>query len=205
MRLTKEQAAQNRKRIVEAAARLFRERGFDGVGVADIMSAAGFTHGGFYNHFASKEALAAEVCSTSFGSTCETLATELRSGKAKALERYVGEYLSARHRDEPEGGCSLAALATDAARQGVDVQSSFASGLVETLALVTEWLRTAGPRSCRGNERASRARAIRLWTELIGALTLSRSMHAADPALADEILATNRKAIVASLRDGDAG
>jgi TetR/AcrR family transcriptional repressor of nem operon len=200
MRLTKEQTAENRRRIVATAARLFRERGFDGVGVADIMNEAGFTHGGFYNHFASKEALAAEVCASAFVASEETLASALRSGKPRALERFVEEYLSGAHRDDPASGCTLVALATDAARQGNEVQSCFAGGVGATLELVAEWLRDAGPPSYRGDARKSRAFAITLWSELVGAMTLSRSMQSADPKLADEILGTTRRRILAALR-----
>src|SRR5689334_16944846 len=80
MRLTKEQAAKNRREILETAERLFRERGFDGVGVADLMKEAGFTHGGFYNHFGSKEELAAETCAASFERATEEIAAKLAGG-----------------------------------------------------------------------------------------------------------------------------
>ena len=63
MKVSREQAAQNRERILDAAAQLFRERGFEGIGVADLMKEAGLTHGGFYGHFSSKEDLIAQACS----------------------------------------------------------------------------------------------------------------------------------------------
>ena len=83
MKVSREQAAQNRERIVEAAAQLFRERGFDGIGVADLMKEAGLTHGGFYGHFSSKEDLiAAGVCPRADGLACG-------SGASSRIERQV--------------------------------------------------------------------------------------------------------------------
>src|SRR6266436_1770428 len=121
MRLTKEQAAENRRQILEAAARLFREHGFAGVAVADPMKTAGFTHGVFYNHFRSKEALAAEACSTVIARSNAELAGALGrktpGQKARAWRRYLEGYLSVEHRDAPGSGCVMAALAADGARR----------------------------------------------------------------------------------------
>src|SRR2546428_12881655 len=115
MRLTKEQATENRQSIIETAGRLFRESGFHGVSVADLMKTAGFTHGGFYNHFRSKEALAAEACSTVIARSNAELAETLGQKTGKAWRQYLDRYLSVRHRDGPGSGCAGAALATDAA------------------------------------------------------------------------------------------
>src|SRR5712692_789927 len=190
MRLTKEQAAENRRQILEAAARLFREQGFAGVAVADLMKAAGFTHGGFYNHFPSKEAIAAEACSTmiarSNAELAETLGQKTSGQKAKAWRQYLDRYLSVEHRDAPGSGCAVAALATDAARQSKEVQTSFADG-IEILA--------ANLPKAKPDERpaATRARAARLWSEMVGALVLSRAVADADPELSEEILAASRR------------
>lgn len=93
MKVNKETAAKHRAAIVAEAANLFRERGFDGVGVAEIMQAAGLTHGGFYGHFASKDALAAEASTKAFADGAA------RVEKDKDLAAYLGRYLSERHRD----------------------------------------------------------------------------------------------------------
>ena len=140
MRVTRQQAEDNRRTILEAAGRSFRERGFDGVGVADLMKAAGFTHGGFYNHFASKDALAAEACADALGRANAALADELRAGEARPWKRYLTQYLSAEHRDDPAGGCTLAALAADAARSGAGVQTSFAAGIEQVIAILAAYL-----------------------------------------------------------------
>ena len=110
MKVTKEQAAAHRAAIVAAAGRLFRERGFAGVGVAEITRAAGLTHGGFYGHFASKDALAAEACGQAFAESLALLQARLDRPDGDLL-RYLDSYLSERHRDRRDGGCPMAARA----------------------------------------------------------------------------------------------
>jgi TetR/AcrR family transcriptional repressor of nem operon len=175
MRLTKEQAAANRKRILEAASRLFRERGFDGVGVADVMAEAGFTHGGFYNHFLSKEALAAEACREQIERSSANRKASLDVDPAAWVD-FVTDYVSRRHRDQPGEGCTVASLAADAGRQGADVQQPFAEGIERTAGLLAVAM---------GEPEAS---GLRLWSELVGAVVLSRAVKKSDAALADRIL-----------------
>src|SRR2546425_148539 len=138
MRLTKEQAAENRRQILEAAGQLFREQGFAGVAVAGLMKAAGFTHGGFYNHFPSKEAIAAEACSTVIARSNAELAESLGQKTGKAWRQYLDRYLSVEHRDAPASGCAVAALATDAARQSKEVRASFAEGIENVIEILAE-------------------------------------------------------------------
>ena len=189
MRLTREQTARNRRAILETAARLFRARGFEGVAVADIMAAAGFTHGGFYNHFPSKAALAAEVCAVEIARSNRAIAAGLDAGAPPAAwRRYVGQYLSREHRDRPAEGCTIAALAADAGREGA-VQESFAEGIEELLEVIAAHL----PRARRMRRSAERASAIQIASELVGAIVLSRAVASASPALADEILEAARR------------
>src|SRR4051812_19398836 len=119
MRVSKEKAAQHRAAIVAAAARLFRTRGFDGVGVAEISRAAGLTHGGFYGHFASKDALAGEACEHAFAAGIGRLS------ESGPLADYIASYLTERHRDRRDGGCPMAALATQIPRQDETVEERF--------------------------------------------------------------------------------
>ena len=107
MRVNREKAAENRERIVEAAARLFREHGFDGVGVDAIMKETGLTHGGFYGHFASKEELATEAITRAFAQGSEKL------GHCSDLGGLVNAYLSDAHCADRSEGCALAALSAD--------------------------------------------------------------------------------------------
>src|SRR5258708_17154104 len=105
MRLTQAESERNRKQILEAAGRLFRERGFDGVGVDGLMKGAGFTHGGFYNHFASKEELEAEASAAGIAKTIAALVEAVSDPRKGAWGRFVRDYLCAEHRGGPAGGC----------------------------------------------------------------------------------------------------
>ncbi|AFK52449.1 TetR/AcrR family transcriptional regulator [Tistrella mobilis] len=188
MKVTREQAAANRAAIVKAAGRLFRERGFDGVGVAEIMKAAGLTHGGFYGHFASKDALAAEACGKAFGDTIERLETG-RDQAGRDLGRYVENYLSEAHRTRRDIGCPIAALATEVPRQDAGIQASYAEGIdrfIDTLAARFPALAAS---------EGDRGRAILVISALVGGLALARATEASDRALSDEILAAVRDEI----------
>src|SRR6476469_9287328 len=101
MKVTREQASQNRDRVLEAAGRLFRERGFDGIGVADLMKAAGLTHGGFYGQFASKEELMAEACERTFDKEADFWAQLAEDAAGNPLAAVMQAYLSKQHRDNP--------------------------------------------------------------------------------------------------------
>src|SRR6187397_581347 len=107
-RATQAQAQENRKRIVDAAARLFRERGADGVSVAEVMAAAGLTHGGFYAHFESKDDLVAQAITHMFD-VMHGRFLSLTEGRepAAAIANYVDSYLGASHRLEPADGCPV--------------------------------------------------------------------------------------------------
>jgi TetR/AcrR family transcriptional regulator, transcriptional repressor for nem operon len=194
MKLTREQAADNRQRIIETAGRLFRLYGFDGVGLAGLMKAAGFTHGGFYNHFPSKEALAAEAASSGLSRSGIKLSNALmdeRKTDRAALARYVERYLSSEHRDGRESGCTIAALACDAARQGKEIQERFAQGIEEELEIFASYL-TKGSRH-EASPLSARERAILLLAELVGAIILARAVAQANPSLSEEILRTSRR------------
>src|ERR1700724_4528386 len=126
MRVTREQAAANREKVLHLAGTLFRQHGFDGIGVADIMKRAGLTHGGFYGQFASKDALAAEATARVLGNPGWQ---ERLTGKANpSFADVVRGYLSPRHRDDPGTGCLISALGSDAARQPRAVRHAFTDG-----------------------------------------------------------------------------
>jgi len=187
MKVTKAQAQANRAHIVDTASTLFRERGYDGVGVADLMAAAGFTHGGFYKHFGSKADLMAEAASCGLAKSADAAAD-------MDLASFMSYYLSRQHRDAPGQGCTLSALATDAARQSDSVKAAFAAGIEGQLAV---------SRSPEGQGRSStaeqaRARRIALMAQAVGALVLSRACPDDSP-LADEILDECRADVLARL------
>jgi TetR/AcrR family transcriptional regulator, transcriptional repressor for nem operon len=177
VRVTRKQAAANRDKVLDVAGTLFRERGFDGIGVADIMKRAGLTHGGFYGHFASKDDLAAETTARVLGKAGWQ---ERLTGKAEpSFCDVVRAYLSPRHRDDPGTGCLLSSLGSDAARQPRAVRRAFTDGFrVRIDALV----KLVPGRS----QAARRQKALATMAGLVGALILSRAVD--DPALSDEIL-----------------
>lgn len=180
MRVSREQAEENRRRIVEVAGTLFREKGFNGIGVADLMKEAGLTHGGFYGHFASKDDLAAEACAEALAGAAARWERLAERSPEEALGRIVGFYLSAAHRDGSAKGCPIAALAVDAGRQGGPVRRAFTTGLrpfIETLA------RLLPGRA----EEERRRKALATLSGLVGALILARAVEDAD--LSAEILA----------------
>jgi TetR/AcrR family transcriptional repressor of nem operon len=177
MRVTREQAAANREKVLQAAGTLFREHGFDGIGVADIMKRAGLTHGGFYGQFASKDDLAAEVTARVLG---KTEWPERLTGKANpSFGDVVRAYLSPGHRDDPGTGCLFAALGSDAARQPRAVRRAATDGF---RARIDALLKLVPGRS----QAARREKALATMAGLVGALMLSRAVD--DPRLSDEIL-----------------
>src|SRR5271165_6633360 len=133
MRLTREKVAENKARVIATAARLFREKGFEAVGVADLMHAAGLTHGGFYNHFESKDALTAETCAWIFENTVAMMegmaGIEDDAERAAAIADYKRRYLSEKARDAPAARCPMVALGTDVSRQPGPVRQVYAAGL----------------------------------------------------------------------------
>ncbi|QXH97906.1 TetR family transcriptional regulator [Pseudomonas monsensis] len=187
MRVTKAQAQANREHIVETASELFRERGFDGVGVADLMAAAGFTHGGFYKHFGSKADLMAEA------SAC-SLAKSLAAAEALDVAGFIDVYVTRAHRDGRSSGCTMAALCGDAARQPDAVKATFAEGIERTLQTLGDKYPT-GPDAAPGE---GRRKMIDLLSRAAGAIILSRACPD-DSALADEILQVCRAEMLASL------
>ena len=177
MRVTREKAAENRDKVVATAARLFRENGFDGIGLDAIMAEAGLTHGGFYRQFGSKEGLAVEALEHAFAGSAAW-----QAGMPGLLAAVDG-YLSAAHRDAVGAGCALAALAPEVARQSKAVRHTLAGHVREQIGRIAAWLPGGG-------EAARRRRAIATLAGMVGALTLARAVD--DAELSEEILAAGR-------------
>lgn len=184
MRVSRQQAGENRNRVVETAARLFRERGFDGIGVSDVMKAAGLTHGGFYGQFASKQDLMAEAAAKALVDSHRTWSVLDGTEDGEAFDVLVDRYVSARHRDNPAAGCAIAALGTEVGRKSGIVRRSFEEGLERLVATLS---RFAGGRT--GKKR--RESALADFAQMVGAIVLARAVE--DQALSDEILASVRK------------
>jgi TetR/AcrR family transcriptional repressor of nem operon len=189
MKVSKEQMAENRERILDAAAQLFREKGFDGIGVADLMKSAGLTHGGFYGHFASKDDLMAHATERALQRLQEAWGALARAAQAQGEDPRAAieaAYLSARHRDAPGHGCLLAALGSDAARQGPAVRQAVTDGVRQQI----EGLSTLVPGRTKA---ARRQRALADYASLVGAMVLARAVD--DPELSDEILQATAAAL----------
>lgn len=184
MRVSKEMAADHRRKILSAASTMLRERGIERASVVDLMQAAGLTHGGFYRHFDSKEALVAEATTATFKALFERLeGRAAREGQQAALNKYVAEYLSQRHVEKPEIGCPIAAYGAEVARESAVVRAAFRDGVDHLL----KWI--SGGLACRGEERDEKANE--LLTLMVGAIVTARTMG--DRTRSREILACARR------------
>ena len=190
MRVSREEAAKNRERIIEIAAQRFRELGFDGIGVADLMKSAGLTHGGFYGHFASKEDLMVQACSRAIDGSLENFKELTKHGGDNALSAIASAYLSPQHRDRPGDGCVLAALGAEAARHGSPVRGAFTRGVRSTIDLLARLVPGK-------SKRSKRDRALAIYASMIGALILARAVD--DPELSEEVL----QSVLASIIHAD--
>ena len=180
MKVSREQQQQNRERILEAAGRLFRERGFEAVGVADVMQAAGLTHGGFYGHFKSKDDLIAQAAGDSCGKVLERWRQIAYAQGEGALATLAETYLSADHRDSPGSGCLAAALGPEIARRPAPARGA----VTESLKRIVGFLQTVAPGP---SEAARRQEAIAAYAGWIGAMVLARMSE--DDAFSREVLA----------------
>lgn len=186
MRVSKETMERHHVQIVSVASQLLRERGVQGVSVADVMQSAGLTHGGFYRHFASKEALVAEATAAAFDEILGRLEKSVaRKGPTSALEEYVSGYLSQRHVDKPSRGCPIPAFGGDIAREGAEVRAAFHQGVSRLL----EWIGAGLPAS----ETNRNAKAIELLSLMVGAVITARA--SGSQTLSIRILAQARKSV----------
>jgi TetR/AcrR family transcriptional regulator, transcriptional repressor for nem operon len=188
MKVSKEQAAQNRAKLIETASRLMRERGIDGVGVAEIGKAAGLTHGALYAHFPSKDALAAEALAFGLERGHRRL-TAPRNGRLPELGELIDGYLSEEKRNDVAEGCAMAASVSEIGRQDTAVGERFAAGLEQMVNVFASKLDWQHPSA------AQRERALTMAVTLIGAISASRAVMKAQPELADEILHAVRHTI----------
>ncbi len=185
-RVSQLQAAKNRETILDVSMQLFLKHGVDAVSVGDLMAAAGLTHGGFYGHFESKEALAKEACARAFGRSIERWERRRQnnSDQQAAFAEIVDTYLSAGHRDHAEHGCAVAALAGDVARQlpAEALQQTYIDG-VNQLAAVLGELAPNGP-------KAGRALGLAQLSTLVGAVVRARATKG--DAVSEQILSAAR-------------
>lgn len=176
-----------RAAIIDAAAERMRAGGLDAVGVAGIMAECGLTHGGFYAHFSSREALLVAAIERLFDKATDGISRFEEKYGAAALSRYVDFYLSPRHRDDLSAGCPIPMLSADVSREGGNVKTAFDAGLDRLTERLGRLMPATGPRS--GGKQA----ALALLGEMAGVLGLSRAMG--DARQSSDLLATKRKAL----------
>jgi TetR/AcrR family transcriptional regulator, transcriptional repressor for nem operon len=174
MKISREQVAENRKLILDAAARMFRERGFEAVTVSEVMKEAGLTHGAFYGYFASKDVLIAET----FAHILQP-----RTGKEETSDdmiEFAARYLNAIHRDTPGDGCLFSTVGTEAARSSDEARHALTEGVRKR---IKKFSATAAGK----NEDERRQAATGAWAAMIGTMMLARAVD--DPDLSDQLMA----------------
>src|SRR5438477_2423198 len=170
MRVSRIQAAENRQSVINVASRLFRENGFDGIGLKDLMEAAGLTQGAFYKQFASKDDLAVQASRRALESAFGRWSAAAEANPKDPLGAVIAFYLSMAHREERGDGCPVVALGSDAARQSVDVKASFEAGIRKHLEMLGGWIGDTD-----GEDSSGKAMAI--LSTMVGALVLSRAVN----------------------------
>ena len=197
MRVSRIQAEENRQTVINVASRLFREHGFDGIGLKDLMEGAGLTQGAFYKQFTSKEDLAAQASRRAMASAINHLSAAAAANPDDPLGAAIALYLSTEHREERMDGCPVAALGSDAARQGADVKASFEAGIREYLGMLGSWVGEAD-----GKEPGGKAMAI--LSTMVGAVLLSRAVN--DEQMSKRFLTTAAESVLkASAGDTESG
>jgi TetR/AcrR family transcriptional repressor of nem operon len=185
---SKAETAQTRRKIVAEAARAFKSNGIHATGVAEIMSAIGLTHGGFYRHFESKEQLVAEACSASMDLLIEA-AQSAASSSDEAFLKHLEKLLSAQYRDEHSIGCPLVAMGSEIARADIDTKRAVSDGFRQLVEVIDRRHKLTGGKSVRDE-------AIFTLCSMIGAVTMARVMD--DPELGEKILAIARKRLASA-------
>lgn len=178
MRVSRAQAEENRERVISVASRLFREHGFDGIGLKDLMKGAGLTQGGFYKQFASKDDLAALASRRALESATRRW-SDAAADTSDPLEAIMAFYLSKDHRGEKAEGCPLVALGSDAARQSVEVRRPFEDGIRGHFEVLDELMGHA-------DSSGPSEKAMAILSMMVGAVTLSRIIE--DERLSESVL-----------------
>jgi TetR/AcrR family transcriptional regulator, transcriptional repressor for nem operon len=189
MRVSRDQAEENRQTVIDVASRLFRERGFDGIGLKDLMKAAGLTQGAFYKQFESKADLVAQASKRAMERAFNRFSAAGAANPDDPLGAAVALYLSTEHREERMDGCPVAALGSDAARQRADVKASFEAGIREYLEMLDVWVDEA-------EDKEPSAKAMAILSTMVGAMVLSRAVN--DEHLSKQLLQAAAKSVMES-------
>lgn len=186
MRVSRVQAEENRQAVINVASRLFREHGFDGIGLKDLMAGAGMTQGAFYKQFESKEDLVAQASRRALSSAVERWSAAAASRPDDPLAAVMCFYLSMGHCAERSDGCPVVALGSDAARQGPNVRSAFEDGIKDHLEMIAGWI---------GEDGEPNGKAMAVLSTMVGAVLLARAVN--DPKLSRKFLKSAADAVLA--------
>lgn len=186
MRISKEKAAENRTALIRAASKLFRERGIDGVGVAEISKEAGLTHGALYAHFKSKEELALEALSYGLEQNNARMYASTVGGMPN-LACFLDQYLSVEARDDYGNRCPIAASASEIGRQDKALSARFAEGYLVMARAFERQIAENSPGS------DALARGMLVVAAMIGSVTVARGVAKANPALSEQVLKAARQ------------
>lgn len=195
MRVSRVQAEENRQTVINVASRLFREHGFDGIGLKDLMESAGLTQGAFYKQFASKDDLAAQASRRALESAFHRWSAAAAAHPQDPFGAVIAFYLSMDHRGERMDGCPVVALGSDAARQGVDVKASFEAGIKDYLDLLGPWVGEAGDGEPGG-------KAMAILSTMVGAMVLARAVN--DEHLSKRFLQAAAESVLTGASAGEA-
>ena len=188
MRKSRLETAETRTRIVQAASVEFRRNGIAGTGLADVMAAAGMTHGGFYKHFSSKEQIIEESVSLGATTLADTVAKRVdEASSGDALKNIINNYLSKEHVEDVGNGCTFVALASELARSSDAVRDETTEGFLRVVGLISEQLKNM-------SRAAAKKEAIVMLSAMIGAVTMARVVN--DPALSATILNETKKQLL---------
>jgi TetR/AcrR family transcriptional repressor of nem operon len=194
MRVSRDQAEKNRQTVINVASQLFRKHGFDGIGLKDLMEAAGLTQGAFYKQFASKDDLAAQASERAIESATRRWSAAAEANPRDPLGAVIAFYLSTGHREERGDGCPVVALGADAARQGADVKASFEAGIKKYLEMLGRWVG-------EHDDEDSTEKAMATLSTMVGALVLSRAVN--NKRLSNRLLQAAAKDVLAKSSTGD--
>lgn len=188
MRVSRDVAAKNRERVVETAGKEFRAHGYDGIGVAGLMKAAGLTHGGFYKQFEDKEALAVESTRQALEENLEHWRKVIEAAPDDPVATLMRWYLSPEHVERVRDGCAYAALAGEAPRHEGALRDVFEQALEKSIGLLAG---ADGADDDPDSRERERSRAMRAIAMMVGSLVLARAVS--DSALAAELLDAGRE------------
>jgi TetR/AcrR family transcriptional repressor of nem operon len=189
MRRSAADKAETRRQIVRTAGRMIRGRGLAETGVAEVMAAAGLTHGGFYRHFSSKDELAAAAVQASFAHMRARLeAITAKAPPGKGLEALIDTYLTEAHRDQPQHGCVMASVGMEAQRAGGIVQAAYEDGIARLLALFATQVKAP-------TQQQQQDRADAVLSVLVGGLLLARALKHDEAASARALKNARRAAL----------